>query len=760
MANFRVMTCKEFMTSPLPSLTFKTKRKRKMKIEYCDDIITFDTEFSSIERLDGYSIKRKGQVRQIKAAGLLYLWQACIFGVVVMGRTMSEWRELWNFLAKSYKLGEKRRILCFVHNLECDFMYLQGWAEKWDVFAPNERAVLTAFSDGIEYRCSYKLTNMSLDKFTQSEGVPTRKQDGGRYDYHKLRTPDTPLEGFELYYGYCDVRGLYEAILSLMEKNGDDVTTLPLTSTGYVRRDCREAMKKNPRNWQDFQRFELDAEQYKMLREAFRGGNTHANRFWAGKILNNLMSFDKTSDYPSAMIYEKYPSGPMTEDPAYTMEDLKKIEARGYGYVCKCEFNNLSTADYIPYIASSKCKYQDIGAVLNGKLTIDNGRVLFASGTTTITLTDVDVKIIREHYEFTGFRVLKCYRYQMDYLPDELRGVIIDYYAKKTTLKGVEGSEYFYAKSKNKLNGTYGMTVQASAPFPIIYNKGQWTTDTPSDIDGFYEEVLGKFYRNRNNFLTYQWGVYVAAYARAYLQEAIDICGPYVVYCDTDSVKFLYNEDIANKLLAINDRIRKQAETCGFDAIQIDRKGREQVLGVWDREEDYEKFVTLGAKKYAFNHVYKAGTKKKIKKVLQTVTENNTIEFDGIKYCFTTTTEKTAESEITRTEDEIEFGITVSGLSKKAAKVFGSIEYFEPGTVIEDSGRTVAIYDDNIDPHYLEIEGKTYELRGNVAILETSYTLGITDLYANVINGTDYAETQTINGKKYKVTSSAFYDPQ
>lgn len=759
MAFYRILTVDDYISLQPRQLHCKSKRKHRRKIDYMTDIITFDSEFSSIERCDDYVIRRKGQDRRIKAAGLLYLWQACIFGDVVMGRTMDDWRRLWDYIRDAYDLGPQRRIICYVHNLECDFVYLQGWAAKWDVFAPNERAVLTAYADGIEYRCSYKLTNMSLDKFCKSEGVLTQKQDGGRYDYHKLRTPNTELAGFELYYGYCDVRGLYEAILSLMARTNDDVTTIPLTSTGYVRRDCRRAMQTNPRNWQKFGRYELSPDQYTLLRDAFRGGNTHANRFLAGKIISGVMSFDKTSDYPSAMIYEKYPSGPMIEDHAYTMDDLRLIENRGQGYVCKCEIDNLSTADYIPYIPSSKCQYQDLGTVINGKLSIDNGRVLFAAGTTTMSLTDVDVGIIRDHYTFTDFRVLKCYRYQMDYLPCELRGVVIDYYAKKTTLKGISGQEYYYAKSKNKLNGTYGMMVQASAPYPVVYNNGQWSTDIPSDIDGYLDVALKRYYRNRNNFTTYQWGVYVSAYARLYLQEAIDICGPYIVYCDTDSVKFISNDDIARKLLAINDRIRQQAINCGFAAIQVDKKGRDQVLGVWDREEDYDKFVTLGAKKYAFNHVYNAGSKKTIKKVLRSVTENHTIEFNGEIKQFTTTFEDTDEIEVARTEEETEFGITVSGLAKKAAKVIGSIDYFESGAVIEDSGRTVAIYDDNVEPHYIEIEGKSYELRGNVAILETSYTLGITDLYSAIINGTDYTETQTINGKKYRVTSSAFLDP-
>ena len=71
------------------------------------------------------------------------------------------------------------------------------------------------------------------------------------------------------------------------------ITSIPLTSTGYVRRDARAAMKENP--WNRHTR--LDEKLYTMMRTAFRGGNTHCNGDMTGQILDNVASYDLASVY-------------------------------------------------------------------------------------------------------------------------------------------------------------------------------------------------------------------------------------------------------------------------------------------------------------------------------------------------------------------------------------------------------------------------------------------------------------------------------
>lgn len=692
------------LTTPGKWLVSRSGRNSRF---YHPDLITFDTEFTSISQNT-----KTGP----RAIGLLYLWQACIFGEVVMGRTLYEWVQLVEYLEAKLNLHKDKRLVCYVHNLEADFTYLQAYFYNWTIMATAKRAVLRAFSRGIEYRCSYKLTNMSLAKFLKAEGVANQKQSGDSYDYRKIRTPRTPLSDDELYYGYCDVKGLYDAIHSLLDKTGDDLVTVPYTSTGYVRRDCRNAMRVNPRNRQNFKQMQLSPVLYGLYKDAFRGGNTHANRFHTGHVIDDVQSFDIASSYPACMLFNKFPSGPDVERRNCTPAMLDDLKKEGYGFVIKVRFLNLRTKAPIPYIPISKVDLESADLVLNKYVINDNGRILYAGGWTTMSILDVDYDIIRNAYEYDGEpEILQCYYHKMDYLPIELRQVIRDYFVEKTKLKGISGQEYYYNKAKNKLNSIYGMTVTDIIRPEIGYRSGIWGESEPEDA----EDSLKRYYKGRNNFLTYQWGVYVTAYARARLQEAIDICGMYIVYCDTDSVKFIRNSKISAAIMDINARIRAIANSSEISGVAYTNEGKEQVLGLWDEEHPYKQFITQGAKKYA---------------------------------------------DIKETKDGDVFEITVSGLSKtKAAKEIGDIYRFQPGLVVKDSGRTAAYYDDDITPHVVIIDGEEFETRSNMAIVDTTYTLGITDLYEGLIN--DKQVIRKVTTKKGKpdekiiVYCSTRYDP-
>lgn len=91
-----------------------------------------------------------------------------------------------------------------------------------------------------------------------------------------------------------------------MNLDDDNLYTFPLTSTGYVRRDAKKAMRDISHM---FVRNQLpDFYTYRMLREAFRGGNTHANRYYAGVVLHGYKSADRSSSYLMCyvIVYSRY----------------------------------------------------------------------------------------------------------------------------------------------------------------------------------------------------------------------------------------------------------------------------------------------------------------------------------------------------------------------------------------------------------------------------------------------------------------------
>lgn len=74
-----------------------------------------------------------------------------------------------------------------------------------------------------------------------------------------------------------------------------------------------------------FHKCELSLEQYNMCVKAFRGGNTHASRFYADQILNNVGSYDFASSYPAVVICsDQFPIGKLDEctNDVQTMENL------------------------------------------------------------------------------------------------------------------------------------------------------------------------------------------------------------------------------------------------------------------------------------------------------------------------------------------------------------------------------------------------------------------------------------------------------
>ena len=144
-----------------------------------------------------------------------------------------------------------------------------------------------------------------------------------------------------------------------------------------------------------------------------------------------------------------------------------------------------------------------------------------------------------------------------------------------------------------------------------------------------------------------------------------------------------HHEDFNNK----NSEIIKEITEYGGYA--YDKKGDIHYLGVWDNETEkalYSEFKTLGAKKY----VYKQNGKVKS---------------------------------------------TIAGVSKKVGSEFfqkNGIDSFEVGTKITDSGHLTAYYNDE-EIHTITVKGCTMTSGANVALINNSYKIGVTEEYTDLL---------------------------
>ena len=256
------------------------------KRRYLDIFGTFDIETTNISAIE---------------QSVMYVWQVCLDGKLIMGRT---WREFSRFLQNcEQRIPDGARLVMYIHNAAYEFQFLRNiynFAED-DVFAVKSRRPVRFDIGRIEFRCSYFLTNMSLREFLRKMKVPVQKTE---LDYKIRRYPWTPLTDSELQYCAADVVGLWQALKKQMQLDGDTLTTIPISSTGYVRRDFKRAMRSYNKYLKVIQP-EYDV--YIALRRAFRGGNTHANKYYAGIVLDNVTSYDRASSYPDVIVNMPFP---------------------------------------------------------------------------------------------------------------------------------------------------------------------------------------------------------------------------------------------------------------------------------------------------------------------------------------------------------------------------------------------------------------------------------------------------------------------
>lgn len=671
------LTVEEFPFFQLPELTRHAKHK---KITYLKTFATFDIETTTVQ-----------PDINIAPEGFMYHWQMCIGGVVVYGRTWEDWLELMRELSEWLELNEERRMVVYVHNLSYEFQFIRDFLKDdlggFTVFATASRTpVYVMCGAGFEFRCSYKLTNMNLQKATENELGVVHVKAAGDLDYRKIRTAKTPLNKTE--FGYCiaDVVSLYELIERRLINEGDDITSIPLTSTGYIRRECRNVTRKD-RHYRDrvFLKQRMDADVYTLLKEAGRGGNTHANRFMSNRVWYDVDSYDVTSSYPYQQLTQAMPCSKFS----YYGDVDSEAELAGLLNDNACLFRIILTNVRIkknvpiPYIPAAKLWE-------HGKGKYDNGRVLSIEWL-CMTVTDIDWKIIKAQYDYDSLSISDFYIAKYGYMPESLRKQILYYFAQKTELKAKIAAEsdsearanwiYLYNKMKNRLNSVFGMTYTDPVRVNNIINElGQWDIDKP-DI----QEALDKFYKSRNSFLVYAHGVWTTARAREHLQKLIDIVGAdNAIYVDTDSCKGLMDEEVKKRIEAENDKIRKLCEERGA---YVDYEGERYYLGVYDWETSdgaYKDFKTLGAK----------------------------------KYCYT---------------DSSGFHITVSGVQKKiGAREMKSIDNFKPGFIFREAGGKTLYYND-CAKHYITVDGVTMLTASNIGMVDSTYKLGVTGEYAELI---------------------------
>ena len=661
----------------------------------CQNIICLDIETTSVWRDDtgtpvGYTNDLTEEwLNSHERKAFMYIWMVGVDNTIYYGRYM---KNLLKCVAEIRRKVIGANPILWVHNLGYEFQFLSEYIHYERVFARTVRKPIKCEGLGYEWRCTYALTNMSLATWGHSLGCPKRT---GDLDYSVVRTPLTPMTRRE--FGYCsrDIEVMFVGLKKKRDQWGS-LQDIPITKTGELRHRLK---KECPADWKRKYTSLLPRtpEEYTLLRSVFAGGSTGCPRCNTATIHTDVGSKDLTSDYPSQMVYQKYPVERFRPYDGDTMTDRER-----YTYIACVRISNIRPKGCIEYLSSSRILRSKNARYSNGKL--------YTADWVICSLCDVDIDILHMVYK-CEIEVIQLFRAKKQLLPNWLIEILLDAYASKTTLKGVPGMDAEYLAGKEVINSMYGVQVTDLINTDVFYKNGTWSDSA------HFEDGQKKSYRDRSNEITYAlyekhekcWknitsystGVWITAYARLELWSmltAIDSMTPKgvtdLVYWDTDSCKLKNQEKyqmlFEKRNMEITDQIRAALKARGIDpdrSSPCTQKGEPKPLGVWDTEKPYDRFVTLGAKKYAY-------------------------------------------------EQNGHIGITISGVPKKCAADLPNLEAFCNGFEFSKNSRyakNLVTYVDDSEWCPVFPDGFIATNKRSIVIRPTSYKLGMTREYSALV---------------------------
>lgn len=578
--------------------------KRRKKRLYCLEPVYLDIETSNNHAADP-----KELITWVSSIQILFN------GHYFLLRTPEELIQFYNVLYAELGLMHDPateipvKLITLIHNASYDLSYLvpyfMQYLPKYE--KDNTQGIIEgvnkylSYQQGaLEWRCTYRLSNMSLAKWSSELDVEHKKQ-VGLYDYDRIIYQDSKLDANSEKYDKYDVLALRDCYEANNKYHGDDVISCPLTFTGYVRRDLRRACKRD-RYYKSkyFTKIKLDAPLYYAYLKSYAGGITHNNRFYKNKVIQAGQSyqyFDKKifvpiighrdfkSHYPSQMSCYPFPTGKPSLlydvdmfDNAITIQDILSYYPK-YSAMCVIRFYSAELSDKrisMPFMQFSKC--------YNGsfdKKRLDNGRIIYAQGQWIMYVDNLTLQVLSEQYNME-YEVLKVWLIKNGPLPKPILEVVDKYFKGKSDKKNIVNeltdaygkldprtvsANFDLSQTKVLLNSIYGCT--ATNPLRDTYEINEDYEFCIKKSYGTFEEIqegLDEYYKGYNNFLAYQIGCTVTSLARFELYEFIKAIGyEYILYCDTDSAFYIKTDETERRISEINAIKRQNAHSVVLD---------------------------------------------------------------------------------------------------------------------------------------------------------------------------------------------------
>ena len=431
----------------------KKKTKSGMRT-YSNTIYTFDIETTSLFKVNGkwdvfnYDLPKESYSHDSgDIIAIPYIWMFGIEDICYYGRNFFDFEKVLLSISSTYLTK-----IVWIHNLQFELQFLQNIFDKYTITDMTARDIRKPISFyvkelNIEFRCSYMLTNLSLEKASE-EYTTVQKKHTLEYD-SKIRTEFTKLTPLELEYCEYDIICLYHIIKAHREQYGS-LCKIPLTSTSKVRKALQKKVDFNyiRKMWELVPSSEL----YLKMMATFQGGWTHANilnsgRIWDSEEVGLIKCKDETSAYPTVMCLEKYPATPFRY---IDYDDYMELDGAGtHLFIMRVGLHNVHSNYYNNYISYSRAL-----EVSEKNLIYDNGRVS-ASDYIELYCTNIDLDIIKKNYSISKIDYIEIYASEARYLDYRVIAFILELYQNKTSLKGVSEKEFLYKLAKAYINALY-----------------------------------------------------------------------------------------------------------------------------------------------------------------------------------------------------------------------------------------------------------------------------------------------------------------
>lgn len=574
----------------------KEKFNRKEGKKIVNYVCSFDTETTNIV-LDG------------KKQSFVYLWGFSFNNdFYVIGRTMEEFMEFIDNLIEFLSMFNLN-IAIYCHNLSFDYMFIFNFIEEkyrdCKTFTTDKNDVVTYDIPYIQFRCSRKLTNLKLDQACKKFAVEIGKLNQDKYDldldYSKIRTTETELDFREQDYFIHDLQAVVCLVKKLLDLYDDNIKSIPLTATGYVRRVCRRGCLDDDRFVYAYRTLDLTPEVYDMCKDNNKGGNAHGNRYKYNQLQFGMLSGDMISAYVYEMLNKYVPMSKFIERKemfAARLEEVKEIFDEYLNKYC-CLFEvyiehiKLHPRDNWSCVSKSWVLNHGQEDYKPEYITEDNGRII-ESKCIKLVLNERDWNEITNHYDLEGVRIGLFYTAFRGRLPYQLRKIIFEYYKKKEDYSKFKHTkfDYLYQNAKSELLSIFGMMLTdiIHPTWKIDIKEKKWIKEDNSNADKYY--YLHNYFKTqkRVHFTYTPWGNWIVSGCRNELEQ-LSLCFNTPIYHDTDCVKGKGLDK--SKLVAYNARKKQINANNGYMY-----RGRCPGMVIIDHE--YDQFIHFGAKRYMY----------------------------------------------------------------------------------------------------------------------------------------------------------------